>query len=150
MIERVKVVPLKQIPDERRTLMHMRKRTDPHFIELGEIYFTTVHPGVVKGWRKHQRMTLKHACSYGHIKLVLYDHREDSPTRDEIVELFLRPDDYQLVQIPAKVWNSFEGLGQETSILANCATEPHAKEFTAASNPVGSLIPCDQGKATKD
>ena len=35
MIEGVKVVPLLRSPDERGTIMHMMKRTDPHFIEFG-------------------------------------------------------------------------------------------------------------------
>ena len=144
MIEGVKVVPLKQIPDERGTVMHMLKRTDPHFTEFGEIYFTTVHPGVVKGWHKHQRMTLNYACPYGRIKLVLYDDREDSTSRGEIVELLLGPDNYQLVQIPTNVWNSFKGLGEVTSIVANCATEPHTKEFSDAIDPMSdSSIPYD-------
>ena len=149
MIKGVKVVPLKQIPDERGTVMHMLKRTDPHFIQFGEIYFTTVHPGIVKGWHKHQRMTLNYACVFGRIKLVLHDDREDSPTRGEFMELFLGPDDYQLVQIPTDIWNSFEGLGEETSIIANCATEPHTKEFTEASEPFEGPIQY-WGKATKD
>ena len=150
MIEGVKAVPLKQIPDERGTVMHMLKRTDPHFVRFGEIYFTTVHPGVVKGWHKHQRMTLNYACVYGRIRLVLFDDREESATRGEVVELLLGPDDYQLVQIPTDVWNSFKGLGEETSIVANCATEPHTKEFTTSSDPFDTLIPYDWGKETKD
>ena len=144
MIEGVKVVPLRQIPDERGTVMHMLKRTDPHFVRFGEIYFTTVHPGVVKGWHKHGRMTLNYACVYGRIKLVLYDDRDGSVTRGEVMEQGLGPDEYYLVQIPTNVWNSFKGLGQETSIVANCATEPHTKEFTEAQDPLGeSRIPFD-------
>lgn len=144
MIEGVKVVPLRQIRDERGTVMHMLKRTDPHFIQFGEIYFATVRPGMVKGWHKHQRMTLNYACVHGRIKLVLYDDREDSSTRSEVMELLLGPDDYQLVQIPTNVWNSFKGLGKETSIIANCATEPHTKEFTEAIDPLThSFIPYD-------
>jgi dTDP-4-dehydrorhamnose 3,5-epimerase len=143
MIEGVRVVPLMQIADERGTVMHMLKRTDPHFIQFGEIYFTTVHPGVVKGWHKHQRMTLNYACVYGRIKLVLYDDRETSPTRGEVMELLLGPADYNLVQIPTSVWNGFKGLGGETSIIANCATEPHTKEFTEYSDPFDSPLPYD-------
>ncbi len=77
-------------------------------------------------------MTLNYACPYGRIKLVLYDDREGSPTRGELMELFLGPDpdDYRLVQIPTGVWNGFKGLGDVTSIVANCATQPHTKEFT--------------------
>ena len=148
MIEGVKVVPLRQIPDERGTVMHMLKRTDPHFLRFGEIYFTTVHPGVVRGWHKHGRMTLNYACVYGRIKLVLYDDRDGSVTRGEVMEQFLGPaNDYQLVQIPTNVWNSFKGLGEETSILANCATEPHTKDFTLSSDPFDRSIPYDWGKA---
>ena len=103
-----------------------------------------MHPGVVKGWHKHGRMVLNYACPYGRIKLVLYDDREDSPTRGEVMELFLGPDDYQLVQIPTNVWNSFKGLGEVTSIIANCATEPHTKEFTETVDPLAdSYIPYD-------
>ena len=150
MIDGVKVIPLRQIPDERGTVMHMLKRTDPHFIEFGEIYFTTVHPGVVKGWHKHGRMVLNYTCPYGRIKLLLFDDREDSATRGEIMELFLGPNSYQLVQIPTNVWNSFKGLGHVSSILANCATEPHTKEFTEAVDPLAdSFIPYDW-RTTRD
>ena len=78
MIEGVKIVPLRQLPDERGTVMHMLKRTDPHFIEFGEIYFTTVYPGVVKGWHKHARMTLNYCCVEGAINLVLNFTLEDT------------------------------------------------------------------------
>jgi hypothetical protein len=96
MIEGVKVIPLKQIPDGRGTVMYMLERTDPHFVQFGEIYLTTGHPGVVKGWHQHGRMVLNSARPYGRIKLVLYDDREDASTRGEVMELFLGPDDYKL------------------------------------------------------
>jgi dTDP-4-dehydrorhamnose 3,5-epimerase len=43
------VVPLRRIPDERGTIIHMLRRTDEHFLEFGEIYFTTIYRNVVKG-----------------------------------------------------------------------------------------------------
>ena len=144
MIEGVKVVPLRQIPDERGTVMHMLKRTDPHFTEFGEIYFTTVYPGVVKGWHRHHRMTLNYACISGAIKLVLYDEREDSPTNGDLIELCIGPEtQYALVQIPTDVWNGFQGLGTGASIVANCATEPHTLEFSDRIDPLDNHIPYD-------
>jgi dTDP-4-dehydrorhamnose 3,5-epimerase len=62
------------------------------------------------------------------------------------VELFLGPDpaEYRLVQIPTDVWNSFKGIGDVTSIVANCATQPHTKEFTDSLDPLtGGPIPFD-------
>ena len=79
-IDGIRVVPLRRIPDERGTILHMLRRTDEHFVEFGEIYFTTIYRGVVKGWHRHRLMTLNYACISGRIKLVLYDDRPDSPT----------------------------------------------------------------------
>ena len=50
MIDGVKIIPLKQIADERGKIMHMMKCTDAHFIRFGEIYFSCAWPGVVKAW----------------------------------------------------------------------------------------------------
>ena len=100
MIDGLKVVPLRRIPDERGTILHMMKRTDPHFIEFGEIYFSTIYKGAIKGWHIHRDMTLAYACVHGRIKLVVYDEREGSMTRGELVEIFLGPDEYSLVMIP--------------------------------------------------
>lgn len=140
-IDGVHVVPLRRIPDERGTVMHMLRCTDPHFIEFGEIYFSTVYPGIVKGWHLHHRMTLNYACVYGRIKLVLYDDRERSATRGNLMELFLGPDNYSLVQVPAEVWNGFKGMGHDLSIVANCATIPHDPTQSERMDPFGDQIP---------
>jgi dTDP-4-dehydrorhamnose 3,5-epimerase len=140
-IEGVNVVPLRRIPDERGTVMHMLKRTDPHFIEFGEIYFSTIYPGVVKGWHLHHRMTLNYACIHGRIKMVLYDDREGSSTRGNLMELFLGPDDYSLVQVPPEIWNGFKGMGHEVSVVANCATIPHDPTQSERMDPNDGRIP---------
>jgi len=56
--------------------MHMLRRNDPHFIEFGEIYFSTVYAGVVKGWHQQEDMNavLRRACTVAS-KLVAYDDR---------------------------------------------------------------------------
>jgi len=143
MIEGVQVVPLKRIPDERGTVMHMLRATDPHFVQFGEIYFSTIYPGVIKGWHLHELMTLNYACVSGRIKLVLYDDREDSNTRGELMEIFLGPDHYSLVQIPPRVWNGFKGIGDRMAIVANCSTHPHDPSKTQRLDPSDTRIPYD-------
>jgi dTDP-4-dehydrorhamnose 3,5-epimerase len=142
MIEGVVVVELQRIPDERGTVLHMLKRTDRHFVEFGEIYFSTVYPGIVKGWHRHQEMTLNYACIQGRIKLVLYDDRPDSATRGEVMEFFLGPDNYSLVQIPAGIWNGFKGMGTQRAIVANCST-PHDPTRSERLDPFANHIPYD-------
>ncbi len=143
MIQGVEVVPLRRIPDERGTIFHMLRATDPHFQKFGEIYFSTVYKGVVKGWHRHRGMTLNYACVEGRIKLVLYDDRPGSPTLGEIQEVFLGPDAYALVIIPPEVWNGFKGMSDPHAIVANCCTEPHDPARSTRLDPFKNTIPYD-------
>ncbi|MFQ5902794.1 MAG: dTDP-4-dehydrorhamnose 3,5-epimerase family protein [Candidatus Binatia bacterium] len=143
MIQGVSIRPLKQIPDERGKVMHMLRCDDPWFEKFGEIYFSVVYPGVIKGWHLHKVMTLNYAVVSGVIKLVLYDDREGSPTKGEIQEIFTGEENYSLVTIPPKVWNGFKGGGLKPAIVANCATEPHDPSEIVRMDPISEKIPYD-------
>jgi len=145
MIEGVLVHPLRQIPDERGKIMPMLRCDDPHFEQFGEIYFSVVYPGVVKGWHLHKRMTLNYAVVSGMIKLVLYDDREGSPTQRNLLELFVGESNYVLVRIPPGIWNGFKGIGDKPAIVANCATLPHSPEEIVRMEPFSSHIPYEWG-----
>ena len=143
MIEGVQVIPLRRIPDERGCVSHMLKRTDPHFREFGEIYFSSIYPGVIKGWHLHERMTLNYACIAGEIKLVLYDEREGSKTRGEVQVIYLGQRNYALAVVPPGVWNGFMNVGTDEAVVANCATIPHDPAEIRRMDPHGSPIPYD-------
>lgn len=138
MIEGVVVTPLRQIFDERGKVMHMLREDSPVFSRFGEIYFSCTYPGAIKAWHLHRQMTLNYAVIHGAIKCVLYDDREGSRTRGQIDEYFLSPENYCLITVPPMVWNGFKGIGDQTSIVANCATIPHDPneiERKSASDP---------------
>jgi dTDP-4-dehydrorhamnose 3,5-epimerase len=143
VIDGVLVHPLRRIPDERGSVMHMLKETDPHFSRFGEIYFSTVYPGAVKGWHLHDRMVLHYAVPHGQIKMVLYDDREGSPTRGEVQEIFMGDSNYVLVRVPAGVWNGFKGIGVVPAVVANCATIPHDPTEIHRLDPHVNDIPYD-------
>ena len=143
MIQGVLIHPLKQIPDERGKVMHMLKSTDLHFEQFGEIYFSCVYPGVVKGWHRHSRMTLNYAVVTGLIQMVLYDDRRDSPTHGRVEEIFLGKSNYNLVKVPPMVWNGFKGIGTQPAIVANCATIPHDPKEIERIDPFSPKIPYD-------
>jgi dTDP-4-dehydrorhamnose 3,5-epimerase len=145
MIQDVLISPLRQIADERGKIMHMLKSTDPYFEKFGEIYFSTIYPGVVKGWHIHSKMTLNYAVVYGTIKLVLYDEREDSSTKGELMELFIGEANYSLIKVPPGVWNGFKGVGVTPSIVANCATLPHDPNEINRLDPHNNHIPYNWG-----
>ena len=119
----------------------MLKTSDPVFKQFGEIYFSCIHPGAIKGWHIHTKMVLNYAVPFGKIKFVLYDDREDSPTRGNIMELFLSPENYCLVTVPPMVWNGFKGVGSDTAVVANCATIPHDPDEIDRLDPINNNIP---------
>jgi dTDP-4-dehydrorhamnose 3,5-epimerase len=143
MIDGASFIPLRRIPDERGTIMHMLRRDDPHFIDFGEIYFTTVYQGAVKAWHRHRELTLNYACAFGRVKLALYDDREGSATRGTLVEAFLGPDSHLLAVIPPEVWSGLKGLSAPFALVANCATHPHDPARTERLDPDGDSIPYD-------
>lgn len=143
MIDGVQVRPLRQICDERGKVMHMLRADDPQFERFGEIYFSVVYPGAIKAWHLHREMALNYAVPVGNVKLVLFDDREGSPTRGELMELFSGPDDYQLIHVPARVWNGFKGIGAAPALVANCATVAHSKDEIVRLDPFSKQIPYD-------
>jgi dTDP-4-dehydrorhamnose 3,5-epimerase len=143
VIEGVLIMPLRQIPDERGRVMHMLRADDPHFEAFGEIYFSVVYPGVVKGWHLHKRMTINYAVPFGSIKLVLFDDRAGSKTKGMLQEVFLGEANYSLVRVPPLVWNGFKGIGQTHAIVANCATIPHDPEEIVRLDPFSPDIKYD-------
>jgi dTDP-4-dehydrorhamnose 3,5-epimerase len=141
VIDGVVLTPLKQIFDERGKVMHMLDVNSSTFSSFGEIYFSCTYPGVVKAWHLHKEMTLNYAVIQGEIKIVLFDDRPTSPTRGQVEEIFVSPENYMLVTVPPKVWNGFKCVGLETAIVANCATIPHDPSEISRLEPTDSSIP---------
>ena len=146
MIDGVIVSPLKQIIDERGKVMHMLRNDSEGFVGFGEVYFSLVYPGVIKGWHRHKTMTLNYAVPQGNVKVVLYDDRKESLTEGEVSELFLGPDNYCRVTVPPMIWNGFKGIGDKTAIVANCASIVHSDPNEHdRMDPFDPCIPYDWG-----
>ena len=103
MIKGVKVKQLKILPDERGRLMEILRVDDELFKDFGQVYMTTAYPGVVKAWHYHKLQYDNFAVVKGMMKLVLYDSRENSPTKGEINEFFVGEYNPILVQIPPMI-----------------------------------------------
>ncbi len=125
LIDGVRVKPLKPICDERGRLMEMLRRDDEIFLEFGQVYMTTVYPGVTKAWHYHKLQHDHFVCLRGMIKLALYDEREGSSTKGVVNEFFLGDHDHRLVQIPPHVWHGFKNVGECECIVVNVVTRPY-------------------------
>ncbi len=123
MIEGVRTKSLKLVPDERGWLMEMLRNDDQLFTKFGQIYATATYPGVVKGWHLHREQVDNFVCVAGMVKLVMFDSREDSPTRNEVNEFFIGDRNPLLVQVPAGVHHGWKCISPETAVVINCPTE---------------------------
>ena len=118
---------LAQIATEGGPVLHMMRSDSPLFQGFGEVYFSEVLPGAVKAWKLHRLQTQHFAVPVGLIEVVVYDSREDSPSRGKIESFLLgRPDHYRLLRVPPLVWYGFTAKGDSPGIMANCADLPHS------------------------
>ena len=134
-IKDVEITPLKIIPDNRGSVMHMLRSDSKVFKSFGEIYFSTIKFDFIKAWHLHKEATLNYACVNGKVKLVLYDDRENSSTLGNYQEIVLSTSNYYLITIPPNIWNGFKGLAKEESIIANCLTLPHNEKEMIRKDP---------------
>ena len=141
MIDGVIVTPLKRICDDRGRIMHMLKSTDEGFEAFGEVYCSTVYPGVVKGWHIHKKVTLNYVVVKGMIKYVLYDDRPDSPTKGETQVICMGEHNYVRVTVPPMIWNGFMGLGTEEAMVVNTTDLPHDPTEADRCDPHDNHIP---------
>ena len=114
---------------------------DPAFEQFGEVYFSLVRPGAIKGWNRHSKMTINLAVVMGKAKMVLYDSREESLTRGEIMAFDVGEENYVRVKIPPGVYTSFKGVSSMDALIANCTTLPHDAQESDSLDPFTRKIP---------
>ncbi len=110
--------------------MHMLRADDPLFTGFGEFYFSVVNPGVVKGWKRHQKMTQNFCVPQGMLKLVIFDDRPGSPTQGQVQEIIFGEKDYRLVRIPPGLWYGLSPADDNPVMIANCSDLPHDPQET--------------------
>lgn len=129
-MEGVTLTPLKLIPGDKGRVMHGVKATDETFAGFGEAYFSEVHSGVTKGWKRHNRMTLNLVVPVGAIRFFVFDDREGSATNGQLATFTLGADtgdaaDYARLTVQPGLWMAFQGVGQTQNLLMNFASIAH-------------------------
>jgi dTDP-4-dehydrorhamnose 3,5-epimerase len=120
MIHDVVTHKLRLIPDERGRLMEIIRTDEPHYKPIAQVYMTTNYPGVVKAWHYHKKQTDQMTCVKGMVKVVLYDGRENSPTKGEVNEFFVGEYNPMLIQIPPGVYHGWKCISEGESVVVNC------------------------------
>ena len=56
-IKDVSITPLREIADDRGSVLHMLRCDADEFTQFGECYFSEVVPHAIKAWKKHTIQT---------------------------------------------------------------------------------------------
>lgn len=106
-------------------VLHAMKCIDPGYMGFGEVYFSVVKYGAIKGWKRHQKMTLNLVVPVGAVRFVIHDDRATSTTFGNFQQFLISPENYCRLTVPPMVWMGFQGEGDVESIVMNVADMVH-------------------------
>lgn len=125
----ITVTPLKKISVPGGDVLHAMKFSDDEFFGFGEAYFSFIEAGMVKGWKKHNRMIMNVVAPIGKVKFVFYS-QETREFRTEIIgsERYCR-----LTVLPG-IWVAFQGLSEHHNLILNLANIAHDPQEADTQN----------------
>ena len=143
VIDGVIVTQLKLVTNERGRLMEVQRHDDDAFPGFGQVYITQTFPGVTKAWYRHRHQIDQIAAISGSVRLVLYDDRPGSQSREEIMEIMLGELQPQLVLIPPGIWHGFRAESRAGATLLHLNSRPYDPDNLDEDrlDPVDSVIP---------
>jgi dTDP-4-dehydrorhamnose 3,5-epimerase len=128
LIHDVKMKPLRVVPDERGRLMEILRRDDEFFTGFGQVYLSTVFPGVVKAWHYHNNQEDRFTCVRGMVKAALYDDREGSPSRGMVNEFYVGEHNPCLIVIPPGIYHGWKCVSECEAYVINVPSKPYNRD----------------------
>lgn len=116
----VMVTPLRQVFHPKGDIFHGLKASEASFKKFGEAYFTSIVAGEVKGWKRHNVMTMNLVVPVGGV--VFYLHREET---GETLNVEAGVDNYVRLTVPPGLWMAFKGGDNPLNLVLNVASIEH-------------------------
>ncbi len=118
-MNRIKLTKLSIIENEKGPIMHALKNSDNEFKRFGEIYFSEIYFGKIKGWKRHLRMNMNLIVPQGFVKFVFYDDK-----LNYFEEYEIGTKNYFRITAPPGLWFAFKGL-EKRNLVMNIADIEH-------------------------
>jgi dTDP-4-dehydrorhamnose 3,5-epimerase len=136
MIQGVKTFPLKQISLDKGDVWHGLKNTDDGYKGFGEVYFSNVVPGQIKGWKKHTETTLNLVVLKGEIEFVFFDDRKESETYGTFYSVTAseNKEKYNRICVSPGIWMAFRCISKEQALLMDVIDQPHSDNESERKN----------------
>ena len=118
-VEEIIVTPLARIPVVGGDVLRAMKSDDIGYVNFGESYFSIVHHGAIKAWKRHLLMTLNLVVPMGLVRFVFIDQKNSKRVED------IGVDRYSRITVPPGIWFGFRGMSEENSLILNIADIKH-------------------------
>lgn len=119
----IEVTLLKRIETGGGDVLHALKKDDVGYAGFGEVYFSWISEGVVKGWKRHTKMTMNIVVPVGQVRFVFRLAGADGVDEYRVEEIGVGY--YARITVPPGVWFAFQGLNLPASLVMNIGNIPH-------------------------
>jgi len=125
-IEGIHIHEVLHVPRDHGVITEMyRPEWDPTGLPIVHVYQSRLFPGAIGAWSCHMRQTDRLFVNQGHLKIVFYDAREDSPSYGRIVEHHAGDARPSFMVLPPGIWHGVQNLGSTDALLMNFPTEAY-------------------------
>lgn len=122
-IDGVQLREVRHVPRDHGVITEMyRSEWDPTGLPVTHSYQSRLFPGAIGAWSCHAKSIDRLFVNQGHMKVVLFDGREDSPTYRHIREVHCGDVRPTFVVVPVGVWHGVQNLGTGDALMVNFPT----------------------------
>jgi dTDP-4-dehydrorhamnose 3,5-epimerase len=122
MIQDVQVKKLVKHVDDRGFFMEILRDDDQLLTKFGQFSMSMTYPGVIKAFHYHKLQDDLWFFPVGNDQVVLYDMRDDSPTKGETNVFYMGEHNPILLYIPIGVAHGYRVLGDTPAVITYVTT----------------------------
>lgn len=117
------------VPRDHGVITEMfRPEWDPTGLPIIHIYQSRLFPAAIGAWSCHAETVDRLFVNQGHLKIVLYDGRDESRTSGQVMEMHAGDTRPCFVVIPSGVWHGLQNLGASDALVINYPTRAYNYE----------------------
>ena len=120
ILDNIKFINQPIIKVEGGNVMKIMKISDYKEFKFGEVYFSSIDFNYIKGWKMQLKMTSNICIPIGEVKFTFVS--EDFKCNKTFI---LGENNYGIISIPPRIWYSFKGLSEKTSLILNISDSEH-------------------------
>ena len=122
-MEQISFYPKKRIFLEDGDILHFINSKDNNFCGFGETYFSSIKYNKIKGWKKHNSMTMNLICLVGRVEFI-FAHKNDSK-KWCFSKFILDPFNNGVLNVPPGYFFCFKGLSKDINLISNFSNLHH-------------------------